>query len=222
VVRSALLLAALSMLGAGATSDGAFFIGGNYVRPQFSIRQNTEVAGVPVRFFTSRPVDYLGWRMDIASHQMPSKWFVYGFSFGASSWEAGYALNWEMPDLGVALDPFSASLSCFYFEFRGNAALRLGPVVIGPFVSVPVGLSTFDLSNSEFSEGGAALYTGGSLGAELTIRPFRWLGLVAGGKLTEALLRNPGYTVEEGLTLTGHHSGPVQELYGGLAFYYDY
>ena len=209
-----LLFAAVGQAG----PRGSFLIGLDYAHHQFSIDHTTTLVGDRVRFFTGRPVRYLGWSFNLARFNPWSAYVGYGFLFGVSAVETRYHLNWEMPDLGVSLQPLPSGLGCWYLEFGPLLYLKAGPLRVFPYVAVPVGLSSFSLIINETEEGGSAFYSGLTGGLEVRLHLSEDFAFAAGYKTTALLNPRSDYTVEEGVTLRGVFANRPQELYGGIVF----
>jgi hypothetical protein len=97
------LFASISFHSGTALAEGnsLLFVGMEYPRLHFAIDHSFDVEGTVNHFFTSRPIEYLGWRF-AASAQIPiSNRFGSGWFFGIGLWKTGYWLNREITWLGL-------------------------------------------------------------------------------------------------------------------------
>jgi hypothetical protein len=200
-----------------ADTLAVIFFGMEHTRPYFAIDCNLNVSDTDCHFFTSRPIEYLGWRFALSGQFPISDKFGYGGFAGVSVWTADYWMNLEMPSLGVSLDPMKSSLQGLYFDLGPLVYVRLGPLKVLPYFGVPIGLSRLVVDVEGQTEVGNALYLGLEGGAEVQLQVVNILSLSLGYKRTLLQSSRPRYTLEEGVELQGEFRKMPEELYFGLS-----
>lgn len=196
----------------GRTWD--FEFGSVLGRPNFAINNVVDVDGIPARFFTGKPQDYLGWSFGVRETMPFSRHFSICPMAGIRVSKTGYWLNWEHLGARVSLDPMRSSLSVWYTYFGVGLSGRLGPFGLTPSLSIPVGQSMFTLTpQGGVAETGTDLFSGIQPGIDLRARLIGRLSLTAGYRATALVKPSPRYKVEEAVTLRGSHSGLAEELH---------
>ncbi len=220
--KISLALASVLLLAGAAPSaergPNTVRFGSVWGRPHFVIDETNAVAGVPTRFFTGRPNDYLGWYLEFEQRSPRGKQWGLGWVAGAKAWQTGYWLNWDVPDLGVSLEPMRSKWQVGYLSAGPLAYVQAGPARLMASVSLTFGMSTFELKTEDASESGAAIYGGFQPGIEGNLQLSRVVGLTAGYNATLLLIRHPEYDVEEGVTLHGQHTSWPTEFHASLSF----
>jgi len=214
-----LLCAVACVSFADRTETTLVHLGSNYARTRFEIDQIMNVEGVQTHFFTSprQQTDYLGFYLNTTREFTVNKHFGYGGRVGMGWWQAGYILNWEMPEYGTSLEPIKSTIASAYFEFGSLFFCRAGPLKISPCLTIPVGLSEYDITVGGEGEGGVVVYSGLNAGLETGLFLGNSFGLVLGYQRLLMLRFATRYKLEEGIRLRGRFSDMPEVIYFGIA-----
>lgn len=183
----------------------------------FGIDHTTDIMNVPVRFFTSRPEEYLSWRFSVAYHAPLSATTGRGLVGRLGLWRSDYWLNWEIPGL-IALDPLESSLTGGFIEAGPLFYLERGRFLVEPFLTARLSYTSFkvEIEGNE-GNGGSALF-GMSAGLGTAVRVTGAVYVSLEYAATWDLGGGHEYELEEAVTLPGEFEGPGHELHLGLSF----
>lgn len=220
--KISLVLVSILFLSAAARADlprvSTIRCGAVVGRPHFEIDKTSNVAGVPTRFMTGRPNDYVGSYIDVDWLNPHGKHAGLGWVAGGTYWQTGYWLNWDIPELGVSLDPLRSWWQVVHTYGGALGYVQAGPARLLASVKLVFGYSSFRLKSGNTSETGSDEYAGIQPGIEARLQLSRVVGLTAGYNTILLLDRYPDYEVEPGVRLHGEHTAWPTEIQAGLSF----
>jgi len=201
--------------------DSGLGFGVTLAQTDFSINQSINLVEENVRFFTGKrqATNYLGFYMNGQAFRPFSKHFGLSSKISLEWWQAGYILNWDMPENGLSLEPIESTIRAMYFDLAFGVYTQWGPLRIIPLIRVPIGVSNLSITIEGNEETGASFYSGLSGNLEAQIVFFDVFSLNCGYLTTLIFSSTSKYEVEEGVKLEGEFNSMPEVLYLGISIY---
>ncbi len=202
------------------TTPGLLMVGPVFVDPKLHIDSNQQLLGLPVHYFTSRPLERKGFSMNGVIQRDSTPHWGFGLLFGFEYWSADYWLNWEVPGT-LALDPLPATFKLWAMETDGTIYRRFGPGMLQSRVGIFLGWTNLsvDLGDEDpimdnvFSTGVTA---GGDFYLNISGNKLEEpIALTVGYKLVYLIPHSPRYTVEDGV-FDSSFDGPAYAIFVGI------